>query len=126
MNMKILFAVIALLLLVQPTFAQLTPEDIEKISDIVKKENDALETRFQESMDINFMGVEGEFETIRFGQRLLFALVIGAMALIVLAIGIPQIIIAHNESEQEVLKAEIKTLRKKIEILEQARSVGPH
>ena len=122
--MKSLFALILLLLFVQSTFAQLTPEDIKTISDIVKKENAALETRLQGAVDMKFKGVAGEFETIRFGQRLLFALVIGAMALIVLAVGIPQIITAHNQNEQEALKAEINMLREKIKLLEQIRLAG--
>ncbi len=126
MIMKSLFALILLLLLVQPAFAQLIPEDIKTISDIVKKENTALETQLQRSVDMKFKGVAGEFETIRFGQKLLFALVIGAMALIVLAVGIPQIIIAHNQSEQETLKAEINMLREKIKLLEQTRLAGPN
>ena len=124
MIMKSLLAFILLLLLVQSVFAQLIPEDIKTISDIVKKENAALETRLQGSVDMKFKGVAGEFETIRFGQRLLFALVIGAMILIVLAIGIPQIITAHNQNEQEALKAEIIMLREKIKLLEQTRLAG--
>ena len=47
------------------------------------------------------------------------------MALIVLAIGIPQIIIAQKQSGQGILEAELKTLREKVELLEQTRLVRP-
>ncbi len=148
MIMKTLFALTILLLLAQPVFAELTPTDIKTISDIIKKENALLETRLREYVDLKFEvldtkfttklaeldtkfttkfeTVENQFKTVHDGQKLLLILVTGLIALIVIAIGIPQIIITLKQKDQGALEAEIKTLREKIELLEQTRLVKPH
>ena len=60
-------------------------------------------------------------------KRLTYILILvtSLIALIVLAIGILQIIIALKQKDQGTLEAEIKTLREKIELLEQTRLVKP-
>ena len=163
MIMKTLFALTILLLLAQPVFAELTPTDIKTISDIIKKENDLLETRLQEYVDLKFEVLDTKFTTklaeldtkfttkfealdtkfttkfealdtkvtTLFGEadkRLTYILILvtSLIALIVLAIGIPQIIITLKQKDQGALEAEIKTLREKIELLEQTRLVKPH
>jgi hypothetical protein len=132
--MKILFAVMLLLLFIQPGFAELTPEDIrairEEVTKIVKTENDALEKRLREYVDLKFEILDTKFTTkfedVSKQQTLILILVPGLIALIVVAIGIPQIIIALKQRTQGALEAEIKTLREKVELLEQTRLVGPH
>lgn len=146
--MKSLFALMLLLLLAQPAFAQLTPEDIriirEEVTKIVKAENDALEKRLREYVDLKFEvldtkfttkleeldtkfeGIDDQFNTVHEGQKLLLILVTALIALIVIAIGIPQIIIALKQKDQSAMEAEIKTLREKVELLEQTRLVGPN
>lgn len=143
--MKTLFLFITLLLFVQPAFAQLTPEDIhiirEEVTKIVKTENDALEKQLREYVDLKFEILDTKFTTklseldtkfttkfedMEKRQTLILILVTSLIALIVLAIGIPQIIIAFKQRNQDALEAEIKTLREKVELLEQARLVGPH
>ena len=152
MKIKTLFALITLLVFVQPAFAALTPDDIqiirEEVTKIVKEQNDALEKRLREYVDLKFEvldtkfttklaeldtkfttkfeTVENQFKTVHDGQKLLLILVTGLIALIVIAIGIPQIIITLKQKDQGALEAEIKTLREKIELLEQTRLVGPH
>ena len=152
MKMKTLFALITLLVFVQPAFAALTPDDIqiirEEVTKIVKDQNDALEKRLREYVDLKFEvldtkfttklaeldtkfttkfeTVENQFKTVHDGQKLLLILVTGLIALIVIAIGIPQIIITLKQKDQGTLEAEIKTLREKIELLEQTRLIGPH
>ena len=131
--MKILFVFITLLLFVQPVFAELTPEDIriirEEVTKIVKTENDALEKRLREYIDLKFEILDTKFTTkfedVSKQQTLILILVTGLIALIVLAIGIPQTIIALKQRNQGALEAEIKTLREKVELLEQTRLVGP-
>lgn len=134
MIMKSLLALILLLLLVQPVFAQLTPEDIriirEEVTKIVKADNDALEKRLKEHVDLKFENLDTKF-TIKFGEvdkRLTFILILvtSLIALIVLAVGIPQILIALKQKDQSAMEAEIKTLREKVELLEQTRLVGPN
>jgi hypothetical protein len=139
--MKTLFALTILLLLAQPVFAELTPTDIKTISDIIKKENALLETRLREYVDLKFEVLDTKFTTklaeldtkftTKFdglSRQLTFVLILvtGLIALIVVAIGIPQIIIARKQKDQSALEAEIKILREKIELLEQTRLVKPH
>ena len=127
--MKILFVFIILLLFVQPAFAELTPEDVKIITDIVKGENDALEKRLREYVDLKFEILDTKFTTkfedVSKQQTLILILVTGLLALIVVAIGIPQIIIALKQRTQGDLEAEIKSLREKVELLEQTRLVRP-
>ncbi len=143
--MKTLFALITLLVFVQPAFAALTPDDIqiirEEVTKIVKEQNDTLEKRLREYVDLKFEVLDTKFitkfealdtkVTTLFGEvdkRLTYILILvtSLIALIVLAIGIPQIIITLKQKDQGALEAEIKTLREKVELLEQTRLVGPH
>ena len=150
--MKTLFTLIIFLLLVQPAFAELTPEDIKIISDIVKEENAATEKRLREYVDLKFEILDTKFttklseldtkfttklneldtkfttnfESVDKRQTLILILVTSLVGLIVLAIGIPQIIIALKQRDQGVLETEIKTLREKVELLEQTRLMEPH
>ena len=145
MKIKTLFALITLLVFVQPAFAALTPDDIqiirEEVTKIVKEQNDTLEKRLREYVDLKFEVLDTKFTTkfealdtkvtTLFGEvdkRLTYILILvtSLIALIVLAIGIPQIIITLKQKDQGALEAEIKTLREKIELLEQTRLVGPH
>jgi hypothetical protein len=145
MKIKTLFALITLLVFVQPAFAALTPDDIqiirEEVTKIVKDQNDALEKRLREYVDLKFEALDTKFTTkfealdtkvtTLFGEvdkRLTYILILvtSLIALIVLAIGIPQIIITLKQKDQGALEAEIKTLREKIEHLEQTRLVKPH
>ena len=131
--MRTLLALVVLLLFVQPAFAELTPEDIriirEEVTKIVKTENDALEKRLREYVDLKFEILDTKFTTkfedVSKQQTLILILVTGLIALIVVAIGIPQIIIALRQRTQGALEAELKTLREKVELLEQARLVRP-
>ena len=161
--MKTLFTLIIFLLLVQLAFAELTPEDIKIISDIVKEENAATEKRLREYVDLKFEILDTKFttklseldtkfttklneldtkfttklneldtkfttnfESVDKRQTLILILVTSLVGLIVLAIGIPQIIIALKQRDQGVLETEIKTLREKVELLEQTRLMEPH
>lgn len=130
MVMRSLFALFLLLLLMHPAFAQLKPEDIliirEEVTKIVKTENDARETRMREYVDLKFDGQDTKFEGLSRQLTMVVILVIGLIALIVVAIGIPQIIIARKQRGQETLETEIRTLREKVELLEQTRLIGPN
>ena len=109
--MKTLFTLTTLSLLAQPVFAELTTEDINTISDTIKKENAILETRLREYVDLKFEVLDTKFTTklaeldtkftTKFdglSRQLTFVLILvtGLIALIVVAIGIPQIIIARK------------------------------
>lgn len=110
---KTLFALITFSLLAQPAFAQLTPEDIriirEEVTKIVKAENDALEKRLREYVELKFEVLDTKFTTkfegVNKQQTLILILVTGLIALIVVAIGIPQLIIALKQRGQAALEA---------------------
>ncbi len=128
--MKSLFTLFLLLLLIHPAFAQLKPEDIliirEEVTKIVKTENDERETRMREYVDLKFDVQDTKFEGLSRQLTMVVILVTGLIALIVVAIGIPQIILARKQRGQETLEAEIRTLREKVELLEQTRLIGPN
>lgn len=149
--MKTLFTLTIFWLVVQPAFAELTPEDIKIISDIVKKENAATEKRLRAYLDLKFEIFDtkfttklneldtkfttkldaldtkftANFESVEKRQTLTLILATSVFSLIVLAIGIPQII-ALTQRDQGVLEGEIKTLREKVELIEKTRLAEPH
>ena len=161
MRTCVVFAVLWLLAL--PAFAELTPADINIITDIVKTENAASEKRLREYVDLKFEtldtkfttklneldtkfttklneldtkftikfegvdkqfeGVDKQFDAIEKRQNLVVMLVTGIIALVVLAIGIPQMILAFRQKAQDNLMEEMKILREKVELLEKSHIV---
>ena len=74
-------------------------------------------TKF-EAIDKQFEGVDGK-------QNIILIFVPGLIGLIVLAIGVPQIIMALRQKDYRVLEAEIKSLQEKIKLLEETQLVKP-
>lgn len=131
--MKILFAFVLFLLLAAPVFAELAPEDIriirEEVTTIVKAESAALEKRMQAYVDLKFEVLDTKFttkfEAIDGKQNIILIFVTGLIGLIVLAIGVPQIIMALRQRDYRALEAEIKSLQEKVNILEETRLAKP-
>ena len=149
--MKKLFACVGLLLITTPVLAELTSEDIriirEEVTTIVKAENAELEKRMLKYVDLKFEILDtkfttklgeidtkfttklGEidtkfttkFEAVDKKQNFILILVTSLIALIVLAVGIPQIIIALREKDHGALEAQIRSLQEKVELLEQTQ-----
>lgn len=136
--------IIMLFLLLAPSvFAELTQEDTLTISGIVEKsENrmreyiDKSEKQTREYIDTKLDGIEGKLIGRIDGTdrniTLVVALVVGLMALIVLAIGIPQLILVSKQRNQsamekklETMENEMQQLRKELELLLQDRIVKP-
>ena len=143
--MKVLFVSIALLLITVPVFAELTPEDIriirEEVTAIVEAESAALEKRLREYVDLKFEVLDTKFttklaemdtkfttkfEAVDKKQDFILTLVTSLIALVVLAIGIPQIIIALKQKDHRALEDQIKTLQEKVEVMEKARLAKPN
>ena len=144
-------SIIVLFFLLTPlVFAELTPEDILTISGIVEKsENrmrahiDQSEERMLEYIDTKLDGIEGKLigkiqglegrmDGTDRNLTLVVALVVGAMALIVLAVGIPQLILVSKQGNEntmekklETMENEMQQLRKELEFLLQDRIVKP-
>ena len=149
---------IILFLLFTPSgFAELTPEDILTISGIVEKsENrmrayidksekqtreyidtklDAIDTKLdgiEYKLTGKIAGLEGRMDGTDRSLTLVVALVVGVMALIVLAVGIPQLILVSRERNQntmqkefEAMQTEMQHIRKELALLLEARAVKP-
>ena len=119
---SILFCAIAL-----PALAELTPQDLDKIRLIVKEEIrseiESSEKRMKEYIDAKIEGVDKQFESVDKQITHVTYVTYGLIALIVAAIGIPQIIMAWRsgkDREQERINQE---LRQEIETLKQQRIV---
>ena len=120
---SILFCTLAL-----PVFGELTPQDLDKIRLIVKEEieeeikplkADIVALKIDVArLDGRLTGVEKQIATI---TNLIYWL----MALIVIAIGIPQIIMAFRSRKDRDQERKIEELIREIETLKQQRIVNP-
>ena len=107
--LSILLCAIAL-----PAFADLTPQDLDKIDSIVKDS----ETQMKEHINLKVEGVEKQI-------TLLTNVVYGLIALIVAAIAIPQLILAWRSGKDRSLERQVEVLTREIETLKQQRIVNP-
>ena len=74
-------------------------------------------TKF-EAIDDRFAAMDGK-------QNIILIFVIGLIGLIVLAIGIPQIIVALRQRDYSALEGQIKSLEEKVELLEATQLAKP-
>ena len=105
----ILFCVIAL-----PALGELTVQDIEKIDAKIKES----EARTKEHINTQIESVDKRLSLVT-------TLIVGLIALIVLAVGIPQILMTLRSRRDESLEKQIQTLTQEIETLKQQRIVNP-
>ena len=127
----ILFCAIAL-----PTRAELTSEDLDKIRLIVKEEVKtevaSSEARMKQYVDLKIEGVngriagiEGRFTGMEKQLATLTYLVYALIALIVIAVGIPQIIMTLRDSSNRERDRKIEALTQEIAELKQQRIAKP-
>ena len=120
---SILFCAIAM-----PAIGELTDADLDKIRLIVKEEVkkeititntkiDGLDTRLR-TVETNVAWTRGKLDTLDKHINWL-------MALIVVAIGIPQLVVAWRSRKDRALEKQIETLTQEIETLKQQRAVNP-
>ena len=115
------------------TFSEMSDSEIERIREIVKVEVtdseqrlrgeiitaiDSSEKRIKEYIDTKLSGLDDRV-------NLIAALLVTIMALIVVAIGLPQLIIAIKQRGQDELRTELKELRVEIELLKQKGNPHP-
>ena len=122
----ILISTIAFLILTPIVSSELTVEDIEKIGSLIKGSEDRLKTDIKESEDhvkehvalkIKTVSIKVDEMDKRLNQT--WGLIIALIALVILAVGIPQIIIAWRANNQKSQAAKIEDLQQKIEVLQQ-------
>jgi septal ring factor EnvC (AmiA/AmiB activator) len=127
---SILFCAIAL-----PSFAELTPQDLDKIRLIVKeeieKEIEPLKAEIASVKD-EIASVKDEIASVKQDVASLSGRVAGIekqitwlMALIVVAVGIPQIIVVWRSRKDREQERKIEELAREIEMLKQQRIVSP-
>ena len=95
----VLIATIAFLILTPSVFSELTVEDIEKIRSIVKESED----RVKEHVDLKIKNVSDKVDEMDKRLNQTWSLVIALIALIVIAVGIPQIIMAYGMFSPHIL-----------------------
>ena len=119
--MKNLIIVICLLF-TSSAFAELTPSDVQTISNIVEKAVSASEKRTREYIDLKLEGlesrltsrmdsVESRMDSVERNMTLVVALVVGLMVLVVLAVGIPQLILISKQNNQNVMQKELEAMQ---------------
>ena len=123
--MRTLGVCLALVFFAMPLRAELTPNDVRIIRDLIREENAVLETRLREYADLKFeildtkfttkmteldtkfttefKRVDNRFESVEKRQNFIMILVTGLIALIVLAVGIPQILLLFKQKGQDTL-----------------------
>ena len=126
--MRTLGVCFALVFFAMPLRAELTPNDARIIRELIREEHAALEKRLREYVDLKFeildtkfttefKRVDNRFESVEKRQNFILILVSGHIALIVLAVGIPQILLLNKQKGQDTLAEEVKTLREQNEVL---------
>ena len=142
--------IIFFLLFTPSGFAELTPEDILTISGIVEKSENRMRAYIDESekqtreyidtkldgieykLTGKIAGLEGRMDGTDRNLTRVVALVVGVMALIMLAVGIPQLILVSRERNQntmqkefEAMQTEMQHIRKELALLLEDRAVKP-
>ena len=130
-NLILIF--VGMLILAPPAVSELSDSDIERIREIVKVEVTESEQRLRieikTAIDTSKKDMREYIDTKMDGLddrvNLIAALLVATMALIVIAIGLPQLIIAIKQRGQDELRTELKELRAEIEHLKQSNKPHP-
>ena len=109
----ILISTTAFLIFTAPIFSELTVKDLEKIRSIVKESEDSVKGH----VDLKIKNVSDKVDEMDKRLNLISNLVIALVALIILAVGVPQIIMAWRERGQKAQAEKIERLEEQIEKL---------
>ena len=117
--MKCLLSVILLCVLSLPVYSELSDADLDKIRLIVKEEVkteiDASEKRMKQYVDARINGVEKQITTLTHIIYWVLALIIGA-------IGVPQIIVAFLYNKDRKLSKQVESNAHEIESLKRSHT----
>ena len=124
--MKNLIRIGMLLFFATPVFSELNDSDLQRIREVVQiavttegkqiraemtAAIEASEKRMKEYMDTKINAVDTRINGVEKQITLLAGLLIGVIALIVVAIGLPQLIIAYKKRGQTQLQTSVEELR---------------
>ena len=128
MKNKVLLVAICFLVLSTNAFAELSQTDLDKIDKLIQ----ASETRIKEYIDLKINALDaklsGQIKTV--DERIngvegrltqMFGFVIALVALIAVAIGLPQFLVARQAKEMQTQDQRIEALQREIEKLKQER-----
>ena len=136
MKKKVLLLAICFLILTTNAFAELTQSDLEKIDKLIQES----EARIKEYVDLKISALDvkltGEIKAL--DERLtgkinsldgrltqVYGFVIALVALIAVAVGLPQILVARQGKEMRAQDQRIEALQQEIEKLKQERDSDP-
>lgn len=129
-----ILALIGTLFITLPAFSELSDSDLQRIREIVKVEVteaeqrirtsikntvDESEKQMKEYVNTKLSEVNNRIDELGKRINIVFTVLGWLFALVLAAIGIPQLITAFKQRGQDDLKTEIKELRAEIELLKQ-------
>ena len=146
MKKKVAFVALCFLILTSSAFAELTQPDLDKIQSIVDRsvskveesvktsekhimqyielKNEALDGRMGTFEKHLKQYIELKVETLDGQLKLIFTLMIALIALIAVAVGMPQILATRQGKEIRTQEQQIKALQQEIEMLKQELMAG--
>ena len=144
MKKKVAFVALCFLILTSSAFAELTQPDLDKIQSIVDRSVSKVEESVKTSekhimqyIEVKNEALDGRMNTFEKhlkqyidlkaldGQlKLIFTLMIALIALIAVAVGMPQILAARQGKEIRTQEQQIKALQQEIETLKQELMAG--
>ncbi|MCG9131319.1 hypothetical protein J5I95_06505 [Candidatus Poribacteria bacterium] len=136
MKKKVLLLAICFLILTPNAFAELTQSDLEEIDKLIQ----ASETRIKEYVDLKIDALDakltgqikaldervtGQIKALDGRLTQVYGFVIALVALIAVAVGLPQILVARQGKEMRTQDQRIEALQQEIEKLKQERGSRP-
>ena len=118
----ILISTIAFFILTTPAFSELSVGDLDKIRSIVKESED----RVKEHVNLKIKNVNDKVDEMDKRLNLIFNLVIALVALVIFAVGVPQIVMAWRDRGQKAQAERIEKLENQISIIAEQTGVGSH
>ena len=118
----ILISTTAFFIFATPVFSELSVDDLDKIRSIVKES----EERVKEHVDLKIKNVNDKVNEMDKRLNLISNLVIALVALVILAVGVPQIVMAWQEKGQKAQTERIERLEEQISIIAERFGAGSH
>ena len=121
---SVLFLSIFLYAITLPALGVLSPEDLDKIRLIVKEEVEPIKTEVA-SIKQDIASLNGRVDDLSERIEGIEKIITWLMVLIVVAVGVPQIIVAWRSRKDQEQDRKIEELTREIEALKQQRIVNP-
>ncbi len=118
----ILISTTAFFIFITPVFSELSVDDLDKIRSIVKES----EERVKEHVDLKIKNVNDKVNEMDKRLNLISNLVIALVALVILAVGVPQIVMAWRERGQKAQTERIERLEEQISIIAERFGAESH